>query len=245
MNFKHLAVAAAVSSATFSGAALAELSGNVGVVSQYLFRGLAQSDGAAVQGGLDYAAESGFYVGTWASTINFGGTGNLGDAGSTGAEVDVYLGYGGEAGSVAYDFGAIYYWYSEEDEFDQPDPSYNTAEIYGSLGFGPFTLGAYYAIGDYFGAVNVAGSDADGAHGFPGALSLPLTEVLSFDVMVALHDGEGNEAFTPDGDGYIEYNVGLSAALENGFGMGFGLVATDIDDDDPKLIISGSYGFGL
>ena len=64
MNFKHLAVAAAVSSATFSGAALAQLSGNVGLTSEYFFRGLAQSGGSAVSGGLDYAAESGFYVGT-------------------------------------------------------------------------------------------------------------------------------------------------------------------------------------
>lgn len=239
MNFKHLAIAAAVSSATFSGAALAQLSGNVGVVSEYMFRGFAQSNGAAVQGGLDYAADSGFYVGTWASTINFA------SATGSGAEVDVYAGFGGEAGGLAYDIGAIYYWYAEEDEPGPQDPSLNTIEAYGSVGMGPFTLGAYVAFGDYFGAVNPDGTDADGAYGISGALSLPLSELMAFDVKVALHDGEGNEAFTPDNDGYIEYNVGVSAALENGFGMGFGLVATDIDDDDPKLVISGSYGFDL
>ena len=124
MNFKHLAVAAAVSSATFSGAALAQLSGNVGLTSEYFFRGLAQSGGSAVSGGLDYAAESGFYVGTWASTINFA------SAEGSGTEVDLYAGFGGEAGSVGYDIGAIYYWYSEEGEAGaDPDPSNNTLTL--------------------------------------------------------------------------------------------------------------------
>ena len=104
MNFKHLAVAAAVSSATLSGAVLAETSVNVGVTSQYLFRGLEQGPGAAVSGGIDYASESGFYVGTWASTIDFAPV-----AGS--AEIDLYAGFGGEAGGMAYDLGLIYYWY--------------------------------------------------------------------------------------------------------------------------------------
>lgn len=243
MNFKRLAVLAALGTATVSGAALAETTVNVGVTSQYLFRGLAQSDGAAVSGGIDYAAESGFYVGTWASTINFGGTPNLGDAGSTGAEIDFYAGFGGAAGSVAYDVGVIYYYYPEEDEFDMPDPSYNTFEIYGSLGFGPVSLGAYVAPGDYFGAVNADGTDADGAYGLSLGLSLPVSELLGFDALIALHDGEGNEAFTPDGDGYVEYSVGLSAESESGLSFGLALVATDIDDDDLKPIISGGYSF--
>jgi uncharacterized protein (TIGR02001 family) len=239
MNFKRLAVAAALGSATFSGSALAELSANVGVVSEYLFRGLAQSNGAAVQGGLDYAAESGFYVGTWASTINFA------SATGSGAEVDVYAGFGGEAGGTSYDIGVIYYWYAEEDEPGPQDPSLNTFEVYGSLGFGPFTLGAYAALGDYFGALNPDGSVADGAYGVSGELSLPMTDVLALDAKVALHGGEGNEAFTPDGDSYIEYVFGVSAESEAGLGFGLHLIATDIDNDDPKAVISGGYSFSL
>jgi uncharacterized protein (TIGR02001 family) len=233
MTFKRSVVSAAVLGASvFSGSALAELSGNVGVVSEYLFRGLAQSSGAAVQGGLDYASESGFYVGTWASTIGFGsGTGS-------GAEVDVYAGFSGEAGSVAYDVGAIYYWYSEEDEFDKPDPSYNTIEVYGSVGFGPVTVGGYYAPDTYFGV-------DDDAYGVNLGFSAPVSEKLSFDASIQHNGGKGNEAFTPDGDAYLDYSIGLSTETEIGMSMALAFVGTDIEDDDPKLVISGGYSFGL
>lgn len=238
MTFKRIAAITALGASTLApGLASAQLSGNAGVMSQYLFRGLAQSDGASVYGGLDYAHDSGFYVGTWAATVNFGGTPNLGDAGSTGAEVDVYAGFsGGDA--ITYDIGAIYYWYSEEDELDQPDPSYNTIELYGSLGFGPVSLSGYFAPDTYFGA-------DDSAYGVYASGSFPLTDILAFDAAVGLNGGKGNEAFTPDGDSYIEYNLGVSAGLENGFGFGFSFVATDIEDDDPKLIVDASYSFDL
>jgi uncharacterized protein (TIGR02001 family) len=234
MNFKRLAVAAALGSATFSGAALAELSGNVGVVSEYLFRGIEQSGGAAVQGGLDYAAESGFYVGTWASTIGFAG-----DTGSA-AEVDIYAGFSGEAGSVGYDFGAIYYWYSEEDEDgSNPDPSNNTFEIYGSLTFGPATLGVYVSLDDYF-----AVSDKTVYYPYLD-LSFPLSDKLSLDFHV------GQQTFDEDGiEDVVDYSVGVSAALENGFSMGLALVNTDRDlpsgeKDKVKVVLSGGYSFGL
>ena len=45
---------------------------NVGVVSDYIFRGISQTHGdAAIQGGIDYADPSGFYLGTWLSSISF------------------------------------------------------------------------------------------------------------------------------------------------------------------------------
>lgn len=232
MTFKRSVLSAAVLGASvFSGSALAELSGNVGVVSEYLFRGLSQGSGAAVQGGLDYAGESGFYVGTWGSTIGFGGS-----PGST--EVDVYAGFGGEAGSIAYDIGAIYYWYSEEDEVDQPDPSYNTAEVYASLGFGPVTVGGYFAPDTYFGV-------DESAYGINLAFSAPVSDKLSFDAAIQHNGGKGNEAFTPDGDTYLDYSIGLSTETEIGMSMSLAFVGTDIEDDDPKLIISGGYSFGL
>ncbi len=46
--------------------------GNVGIFSQYIFRGLTQTNGyPALQGGFDYGHESGFYVGTWGSNISW------------------------------------------------------------------------------------------------------------------------------------------------------------------------------
>ena len=48
------------------------LTANVGIYSQYIFRGLTQTDAKpAFQGGFDYAHESGFYLGTWGSNISW------------------------------------------------------------------------------------------------------------------------------------------------------------------------------
>src|ERR1035437_4409760 len=46
--------------------------GNVGLVSQYIFRGLTQTNAhPAIQGGADYSHASGFYAGTWLSNISW------------------------------------------------------------------------------------------------------------------------------------------------------------------------------
>ena len=66
-------------------AAMADLSANVGMVSDYIFRGVYQEDTSA-SAGLDYEDESGFYIGTWGADV--------GD----GLETDLYFGYAGEAG---------------------------------------------------------------------------------------------------------------------------------------------------
>jgi len=238
MEFKRSVISAAVLGATvFSGSALAGTSVNLGVTSQYLFRGLAQTDGAAVQGGIDFAGESGFYAGAWASTINFGGTGDA-DGSSTGSEVDLYLGFGGEAGSVGYDIGAIYYLYTEEDETDMPDPSYNTIELYGSISVGMFSLGAYFAPDTYFGV-------DDSASGVSIGFSAPVSDMASFDFSIQQNMGGGNEAFTPDGDSYLDYSIGISGESESGLSVGLAFVGTDIEDDDPKFIVSGGYAFDI
>ena len=99
------------------------ITGNVGIFSQYIFRGLQQTDGdPALQGGFDYAHSSGFYVGTWGSNISWlrenfttftGGApfvqGTYNRGGSL--ELDFYGGYKGAVGDFGYDIGTLYYWY--------------------------------------------------------------------------------------------------------------------------------------
>ena len=48
------------------------ISANVGITSDYIWRGMTQSDGISIQGGFDYAAENGFYAGIWGANINWG-----------------------------------------------------------------------------------------------------------------------------------------------------------------------------
>ncbi|MDG1311552.1 MAG: TorF family putative porin [Porticoccaceae bacterium] len=109
----------------------AEVSGNVALSSDYFFRGIDQSGGEALSGGFDVAFDSGFYVGTWASSIDFSG----------GLELDYYAGYGGSfSDDVSFDVGYMYYGYPQgptTEEFE---------EFYGSVSFADATVG--FAISD-------------------------------------------------------------------------------------------------
>jgi len=128
------AIKTAIFAATLMSSAsvmAAEVSGNVALSSDYFFRGIDQSGGEALSGGFDVAFESGFYVGTWASSIDFSG----------GLELDYYAGYGGSiSDSVSYDVGYLYYGYPQgptTEEFE---------EFYGSISFGDATVG--FALSD-------------------------------------------------------------------------------------------------
>jgi uncharacterized protein (TIGR02001 family) len=120
------------------------ISGNVAMTSDYRFRGISLSAGdIALQGGVDVAHESGFYVGTWGSSIQ-GGTpyGEL--------ELDVYGGWTGDvAEGVTVDVGLLYYIYPTTDDPLNLDPDTDYFEPYASIAttIGPVgaTLGVAYA----------------------------------------------------------------------------------------------------
>jgi len=104
MKMKQIAIA--ISALLMAGSAAAELSANIGATSNYVWRGATQTDdNAAVQGGIDYAHDSGFYLGTWVSNVDFGSGGEV--------EWDLYGGFGGEVGGFGYDLGIIYYAYPD------------------------------------------------------------------------------------------------------------------------------------
>ena len=120
------------------------ISGNVAITSDYRFRGVGLSGGdIALQGGIDLTSTSGFYVGTWGSSIQ-GGTpyGEL--------ELDVYAGWTGQvAEGVTFDVGLLVYLYPTGDDPLNLDPDTDYFEPYasiaGSIGPVTATLGAAYA----------------------------------------------------------------------------------------------------
>ena len=122
-----------------SAAAQTESSGNLGVASGYVFRGItnaSENDGAAVQGGLDLTTDSGFYAGWWASNLGYG-TPNLG----TTVENDLYAGFSGETDGFSYDIGALYYWYMDDSDASGIEP-------YLGLSFGGIDFGMHYMAED-------------------------------------------------------------------------------------------------
>jgi uncharacterized protein (TIGR02001 family) len=115
---KSIVLATAVATVLTSGVASADFSGNAAVASNYIWRGISQTQNqAAGQGGLDWSNDSGFYVGTWVSNVDFT------PVGQKGYEMDVYAGFSGEAGSIGYDLGVISYQYPME-------PQINFTEVY-------------------------------------------------------------------------------------------------------------------
>ncbi len=124
-------------------ASAADMAGNVTLATDYRFRGVSQLKGQfspAIQGGFDFATDVGFYIGTWASNVNFTG----------GAiETDVYGGFKGMIDEeLAYDIGVLYYGYPHD---NSPGSNINLpyTEVYGSLTYKGFKFGVNYS-DDYF-----------------------------------------------------------------------------------------------
>ena len=158
MNLKSKLLLAllATSSAAFAQTAPAApestLGYNVGVVSEYRYRGIGQTKGdPALQGGVDYTDASGFYLGTWGSTIKWiKDTG--GSKGST--ELDIYGGYKFEAAGLGFDVGYLRYEYTKNDYA----PNANTNEVYGAATYGPATLKYSNSLTNLFGNTDSKGS---------------------------------------------------------------------------------------
>ena len=98
---KKTLIAAAL--ATVPLPSVAEISGNVALTTDYRFRGISQTTSdPAVQGGFDWSHDSGFYLGTWGSNVEFAGS----------LELDYYGGFANNINdNIAYDVGFIYYDY--------------------------------------------------------------------------------------------------------------------------------------
>lgn len=235
MNLRRAVIGSVVGVASLaSPAAFAGATGNVGAFSEYMFRGVAQSSGAAVQGGLDYGHDSGLYVGTWASNISFGG----------GTELDVYGGFATKLGEMGLDLGVIYYWYTEEDETEE---EYGTLEFKLGLSLGPVGVAYYYSDeANFF----LGTGDADEAGYLNGTLALPISDTLNFTANLGYYHGDEIEAFLAgEEDYYIDYHIGLAKTLEGGFGMTFQIIDTDIErdgiDDEPKVVVGLKKTFEL
>lgn len=112
--------------------------GNVGLFSDYIFRGISQTQHKpALQGGFDYSHASGLYVGTWASNVNW--VRETGFKTDNSLEMDVYGGFRGSfAGDFTYDLGALYYYYPGDTVPGAKNT--NSAEVYASMGWKFITL---------------------------------------------------------------------------------------------------------
>jgi len=129
-------------------------SGNVGVTTDYIFRGITQTQHKpALSGGVDYSHSSGLYAGTWMSNqswVGTGGTAATGDAYKTNSslEWDLYGGYKGTAGDVGYDVGVIRYYYPGDKVAGAISP--DTTEAYLGASWKMLSVKYSHVLSDYF-----------------------------------------------------------------------------------------------
>lgn len=191
-----------------------EISGNVAMVSDYRFRGVSFSDGdIALQGGVDVAHSSGFYVGTWGSSIS-GGTafGEL--------ELDIYGGWSGEVSDgVSFDVGLLYYIYPTGDVAGAATDYF---EPYASISYdlGPVstTVGVAYAW------EQTSLGDQDNLYLYTdfemGIADTPLS--------ASVHLGYTDGVFATDlGGNSFDWGVGLSYAVTDSLSLGVNYVDTE------------------
>jgi len=137
------------------------ITANVTVVSDYRYRGISQSNmKPAIQGGFDYAHESGLYIGNWNSSISW--VGDLNPGVSAPIEMDFYGGFKKEliAPGFASDIGVLQYAFPTSGNLTYVNP--NTTELYAAQNFtfGPVTgfLKFSYSVTNTFGNANSSGS---------------------------------------------------------------------------------------
>lgn len=195
-----------------------EISGNVTLTTDYVWRGISQSnEDFAVQGGFDLALENGFYVGTWASNVDF-----QDEPQDTNLELDFYGGFAGEfANGIGWDVGAIAYLYP-----DTEDADLDFVEVYGGLstelenGLG---LGGYV----YY--------DFDNQNVWiEGSAGYSFTDSFAADVSL------GNYSFDGGGD-YTAYSVGATYSAPVGLDFDLRFWGTDVDNvsiADERVVLS-------
>lgn len=226
---KTLLAAAIVSTFGASTAAFAAepasphtVTGNVGVFSDYRFRGISQTfNGPALQGGFDYAHASGFYAGNWNSSVS----GNSYPNGAS-LEMDFYAGFKTEVAGVGLDIGTLYYYY--------PGTEYNAAgddptnhEIYLGASFGPVSAKLSYAVSDYFGLKD--STSAIGAKGDSKGttyLELNFSKEVMPKLTLSAHLGRTAYSNYTDLD-YTDYKVGLGYDV-GGYVFGLAYVGNSV-----------------
>lgn len=214
---KWLVLLAGISAAPFAVAGEEEKSGvsaNVGVVNNYLYRGISQTGGKpAVQGGFDYEGASGLYLGVWGSNSSFFANifqESKGVQGATNSsvEIDTYLGFKSRfAADFDYDVGFLRYNFPG----DYPTGAVkgDTNEIYGAVGYKKLITAKYsYSLGDTFGIDKARGTNYIEVNG-----DVPVAEGVKLGLHLGRQTFKGTTAASIPTLSYTDYKVGITKEL--------------------------------
>jgi uncharacterized protein (TIGR02001 family) len=183
-------LAVALLAATF-GDARADVSSTIALSSDYDFRGITQSArDPALSASLDWTNESGFYLGAWASNVDFGLESDL--------EVDALGGYRGKINEdTGYDIGAVYY------SFWPDDDDVNFAELYAGLSYKAVSAKVWYSP-DF-------SNLGESAFYLEGNATIPLPSDFGLTLHAGYSDGDYWDVVN-DG-GYVDYSIGVTKTI--------------------------------
>jgi uncharacterized protein (TIGR02001 family) len=180
--------------------AQAQVTGNLGLTSDYRFRGISQTQNApAVQGGIDYAHSSGFYVGNWNSSVSSDMYTN-----GSGVESDLYAGFKKDIyNGLTLDVGSYNYFYPRAT--NGTSTNFDTNELFAGLGYGPVSVKYSQSLSNYFGTANSKNSQY-----YQADIVQPLgNSKISFLAHAGRTEVNNNSSLN-----YTDYNVGLGYDLQ-------------------------------
>ncbi|HMV70587.1 MAG TPA: TorF family putative porin [Pseudomonadales bacterium] len=228
-----LALAAATLAMTGAHAHAGNYTGNVTLATDYVFRGVSQTqERPAIQGGFDAAFDNGIYAGVWASNVDFGT-----DAST---ELDFYGGYAARlsCSSCSYKIGVAYYRYDG-------DPQFDYVEAMLAFTWGGLTAGLNWSpeyVGDS--ATDALGDEVELYYPYLNyAHPLPFDLTLSLHVAMNLMSEKG--LFEPGEDEYTEWSIGLGKSVGSfSFALTYwdstieDLYGVDSSDADARVVFS-------
>jgi len=184
-------------------AAQAEVTGNLGLTTDYRYRGISQTQNApAIQGGAEYSHSSGFYAGNWNSSVSSAVYTN-----GAGIESDLYAGYKREVlKGLTLDVGSLNYFYPRASNGTSND--FDTNEVYAGLTYGVVSAKYSRSLSNYFGTANSKGSEyiqADVTYPIAGS-----------KISLLGHAGRTNVKNSNTAD-YADYNFGVGYDLGKGW----------------------------
>jgi uncharacterized protein (TIGR02001 family) len=216
------------------GAALAQDSSvtyNVGVVSDYRFRGIEQSAGQpSVQAGIDFAHKGGFYAGAWAAS-NIKWIREFNGASKGSYELDLYGGFKGElAKGLGFDVGVITYQYPGNDSGDAStlggSVNYSradTTEAYVGLSYSVVSLKYFQSMGDFLG-----NKDTNGSRYWDLSATFDLGNGFTLTPHYGLQTLPTNSTSNAsDTANYSDYALTLAKDMGNGLVVSLAAIGTD------------------
>jgi uncharacterized protein (TIGR02001 family) len=198
------------------------VSANVGVFSQYVFRGISYTqEKPAVQGGFDLAHESGLYIGIWGTNVS-----DLALSNATG-EIDVYGGYAKTIGDFTYDVGFLQFIFPGG-KYDPSGESLNTLELYAGVTWKFLNVKYSHEVTDYFGFNNksfgTGQGDSDGSH----YIEANVNHEFMPGWVANLHVGHQKVKNYEDYN-FTDWKIGVTKNFEGGWQASLAYITTNAD----------------